>query len=219
MLNLGAYPLVYEAKGVPPSGKTKTPANYLQAVPPCEAASSTEQQINHFLLDIQSGALRSAILATRCEAEAMDLVQDAMLRWVKSRYDERPNEEWRPLFFRILQNRIRDWQRRSILTGRIFFQPSSDEDNNQDIAAIGLPVSATPVPEQQLEDGQFSQALIEALRGLPRRQREVFVLRTWQGLSTREAALAMGCGEGSVMTHLSRAHQRLRKALQRFYDE
>jgi RNA polymerase sigma-70 factor (ECF subfamily) len=185
-------------------------------------ADSREQQINDFLLAVQTGALRAAVLATRCQAEAMDLVQDAMLRWVKSRYDERPADEWRPLFFRVLQNRIRDWQRRSILTGRIFSKPTDDEGEGLDISAIAsLEVNHSPLPEQQLGHHQFSQALIVALRSLPRRQREVFVLRTWQGLSTKETAVAMGCGEGSVMTHLSRAHHRLRDLLKEFdlHDE
>jgi RNA polymerase sigma-70 factor (ECF subfamily) len=169
--------------------------------------------LNAFLLDVQTGAFRIAVLATRSEAESLDLVQDSMLRWVR-RYRDKPEAEWKPLFFRVLQNCIRDWQRRSILTGRIFASPSSmqnhDDDSFEDGAAIEYAGPESAAPDSKATDHQFSKALIEALRELPKRQREAFVLRTWQGLSTRETAVAMGCGEGSVMTHLSRAHKALR---------
>lgn len=166
--------------------------------------------LNAFLLEVQSGAFRMAVLATRSEAEALDLVQDAMFRWVK-RYQDKPQTEWKPLFFRVLQNRIRDWQRRSILGSRIFASnTATDEDGSDDLATVEYAGPESDAPDAIAIDGEFSKALVGALRELPKRQREAFVLRSWQGLSTREAATAMGCGEGSVMTHLSRAHQALR---------
>ena len=193
----------------------------IEAVPAIKSSSSVspEQAVNQFLMEIQAGAFRSAVLATRNEAEALDLVQDAMLRWVKSKYDQKPPAEWKPLFFRTLQNRIRDWQRRSILTWRIFYQPpapTEDSDDDLDMAYLQKPQYGENELEDQLSDSQFSKQLVDALRNLPGRQREVFVLRTWQGLSTRETAVVMGCGEGSVMTHLSRAHNNLREQLQSF---
>ena len=167
--------------------------------------------LNAFLLEVQTGAFRMAVLATRSEAEALDLVQDAMLRWVK-RYRDKPQTEWKPLFFRVLQNRIRDWQRRSILGSRIFLstQAPQDDESTEDAATMEYAGPESDTPDSKAANGEFSKALIGALRELPKRQREAFVLRTWQGLSTRETAAAMGCGEGSVMTHLSRAHQALR---------
>ena len=136
-----------------------------------------------------------------------------MLRWVK-RYRDKPEDEWKPLFFRVLQNCIRDWQRRSILTSRIFPnplpKPRHDDESFEDCAALEFAGPESAAPDSQAIDHQFSKALIAALRELPKRQREAFVLRTWQVLSTRETAAAMGCGEGSVMTHLSRAHKALR---------
>ena len=202
-----------------PEAVESTP-KHLSAVPERNHSNpqlSVEQRINGFLQTVQNGAFRAAVLATRNEAEALDLVQDAMMRWASSEYAQKPEEEWKPLFFRILQNRIRDWQRRSILSFKIFMQkPTKPSEDELDLCITEQFPSELAVPDQQLSNHQFSEALIAALRDLPARQREAFVLRSWQGLSTRETATAMGCGEGSVMTHLSRAHHALRKPLEAF---
>lgn len=181
---------------------------------------STSKQVNQFLRSVQSGAFRAALLATHHETEALDLVQDAMLRWIASEYNKKPTQEWKPLFFIVLRNRIRDWQRRSILTLRLFHSNTHQVDEDGWMLSLtDSTATGERLPEQILTDQEFSRALISALDKLPARQRETFILRTWQGLSTRETAMVMGCSEGSVMTQLSRAHSCLQQKLKQFNQD
>ena len=116
------------------------------------------------------------------------------------------------LFYRIVENKIRDWRRRQMVRNRIFFwrTPSEgvDEDESSEQQADHQASGA-----DLLQRHQALQALEDALRRLPNRQREVFDLRIWQGLSVEETARAMGCSEGSVKTHLFRALANLREQL------
>jgi RNA polymerase sigma-70 factor, ECF subfamily len=169
--------------------------------------------LGSFLASVERRALRIAQLATRDRDEALDLVQDAMLRLAK-RYGSRPADEWPPLFHRILTNRIRDWQRSRRLRARLFFwqgEPAGDED-----AADAIEQAPDPAAREGAGELQRDQtlALLEAaLRRLPARQREAFQLRVWEGLSVEHTARAMNCTAGSVKTHLFRAMQLLRSEL------
>lgn len=166
--------------------------------------------LDDFLASVERRAFRIAEIATRDRDEALDLVQDAMMKLARH-YANHPPGEWAPLFFRILQNRITDWQRRQTIKRRLMiWQPSAPEEDEpepepQDPAAIDM--------IRHLEGQEALRVLESALRALPARQREAFELRVWEGLSVEETALAMGCGEGSVKTHLSRALTALRKRL------
>ena len=170
--------------------------------------------LDAFLASVEHRAFRMAHVAMRDRDAALDAVQDAMFQLVR-RYASKPAEEWRPLFFRCLQNRVRDWQRRQWIRQRLFLQPqsaSSDEDDIPVTAAdVADPMAAEGVAWVQRE--QAMKLLEHALRKLPVRQREVFELRVWEGMDVRETALAMGCSEGSVKTHLSRALANLRGKL------
>jgi RNA polymerase sigma-70 factor (ECF subfamily) len=152
-------------------------------------------------------------MALRDQDEALDIVQDAMLKLARS-YAGRPSEEWRPLFYRILNNRIRDWQRRRVVRNKLFgwlpgYQSEDDED--------GDPYAAVPDPGQgpgeQVQLGDAMVVLEQALAELPQRQREAFTLRNLEGLDVAGTALVMGCTEGSVKTHYSRAVHTLRVRL------
>jgi RNA polymerase sigma-70 factor (ECF subfamily) len=173
-------------------------------------ALQRETELNRFLADVEKRALRIAEISIRDRDEALDLVQDAMIRLAR-RYADRPAEEWTPLFYRILQNRIRDWQRRQIVRNRVmvWFGRSSEENDFDPVAAAPDPAGRSP--EEALESQEAMATLERALGELPARQREVFTLRTFEGLDV--AALAMGCSEGSVKTHYSRAVHRLRETL------
>lgn len=159
------------------------------------------------------------MLALRDEAAALDAVQEAMLR-LATKYGERPVEEWPMLFHRILQNVVRDMLRRqkvrntwvslfsafSRRDGETFDDPletlSATDDSNRDRA-----------PDTLFERDQML-ALIEAeISRLPQRQREAFLLRYWEDMDTAETAAIMGCSEGSVKTHCSRATKALAAAL------
>ena len=170
--------------------------------------------LDAFLAGVERRAFRRAQLATRDRDEALDLVQDAMLQLARS-YSQRPAVEWPALFQRILTNRIRDWQRREVLRRKIFFwRDTAVADDGSDDPLDGVPDAAQVESSRQLEQDEVMVRLSKALLELPGRQREAFELRVWEGLSVEESAKAMGCSEGSVKTHLSRALQSLRVDLE-----
>lgn len=168
--------------------------------------------LGSFLASVERRALRIAQLATRDRDEALDLVQDAMLRLAK-RYGSRPASEWPPLFHRILTNRIRDWQRSRRLRARVFFwQRDADEETNGDVIEQAIDPEASE-GSGELQREQAVAILEGALRRLPERQLEAFRLRVWEGLSVEDTAHAMSCSTGTVKTHLFRALQTLRVEL------
>lgn len=178
------------------------------------SASARTDALDRFLAEVEVKAFRIAQTALHHEDDAMDAVQDAMLQLVRS-YADRPAEEWKPLFYRILENRIRDALRRRTVRGRIFaWLPArhrGDEEEEAD-PVMDAP-SDDPPPARRLEMDEAVQALEKALRSLPRRQQQVFLLRNLEGLDVAQTALAMGCSEGSVKTHYFRALQALRAQL------
>ena len=176
--------------------------------------------MDQFLAGVESRAYRLAMVATSSREDALDIVQDAMLRLVK-RYGDRTADDWPPLFHRILQSVIRDWYRRSKVRNRWrqFFR-----DRNTDGEMLEDPIEATaatgdPEPGRQLANSQAIKALDAVLHQLPLRQQQAFLLRQWEGLSVAETAKAMGCGEGSVKTHTSRAVKVLREQLQEYWED
>ncbi len=172
-----------------------------------------ERQLNQFLAEVERRALRIAEIAVRDRDEALDLVQNAMIKLV-SNYAGRPQAEWTPLFYRILQNGVRDWHRRQKVKNRVmvwFGRGKSDSDEYDVVASA--PDLAGRSPEQELQTGQTMQKLESAVHALPGRQREAFMLRTFEGLDVAGTAVAMGCSQGSVKTHYSRAIHTLRDKL------
>ncbi len=171
-----------------------------------------EARLNRFFADVEKRALRIAEISIRDRDEALDLVQDAMIKLARN-YAGKPDAEWTPLFYRILQNRIRDWQRRQAVKNKVmvFFGRGSEEDDYDPIAAA--PDTAGRSPDQELQNEEAMEGLQGALAGLPGRQREAFMLRTFEGLNVAGTAVAMGCSEGSVKTHYSRAVHSLRVTL------
>lgn len=172
-----------------------------------------EQQLNQFLTGVERRALRIAEIAVRDRDEALDLVQNAMIK-LACNYMDRSTEEWTPLFFRILQNGIRDWHRRQKVRNKVmvfFGRSARDESDYDPIAAAPDPGGRTP--DEQLQARQAIDELENAVGDLPTRQREAFMLRTFEGLDVAGTATAMGCSSGSVKTHYSRAIHKLREAL------
>lgn len=172
-----------------------------------------ERELNRFLAEVEKRALRIAEISIRDRDEALDLVQDAMIKLAR-KYADRSNDEWTPLFYRILQNRIRDWHRRQVVRNRVmvWFRRSGNEDNDYD-AIAAAPDPAGRTPDEQLQSQEAMQSLEVAVCGLPTRQREAFMLRMFEGLDVAGTATAMGCSEGSVKTHYSRAVHSLRESL------
>ncbi len=153
-----------------------------------------------------------ADIATGNREEALDIVQDSMLK-LCTRYGDRPELEWGALFHVILQSRIRDWYRRSRVRNRwqVWFKGDGLDEAEDPIARQPDP---GPGIERQLEHVAMVDELEVALRALPLRQQQCFLLRVWEGLSVAEAARAMACSEGSVKTHYHRAIHKLRTSLE-----
>ncbi|MGH8250897.1 MAG: RNA polymerase sigma factor [Steroidobacteraceae bacterium] len=167
--------------------------------------------LERFLAGIERRAYRIACLALRDRAEAEDAVQDAMIRLV-THYGRRPEDQWHPLFYRILRNRITDSQRRrSVRRAVLAWWPGRADDRAPD--PLESAVDPGGGPDQALEGAELLERIESALSGLSGRQREAFLLRNFEGLDVRQAALAMGCSEGSVKTHYFRALQALQEAL------
>jgi len=172
-----------------------------------------ERQLNQFLAEVERRALRIAEIAVRDRDEALDLVQDAMIKLARS-YADRPGNEWPPLFYRILQNGVRDWHRRQMVRNRVmvWFGRVGSTDDDYDIVA-SAPDLAGRSPDEQLQTHEAMRHLEVSIQELPGRQREAFMLRTFEGLDVAGTAVAMGCSEGSVKTHYSRAVHSLRDKL------
>ena len=168
-------------------------------------------EMEAFLREVETRAFRIAVVSTRDAGEALDIVQDAMISLAR-RYADRSVDEWRPLFYRILKNRVRDWQRRRIVRGRVMSFFGGQEGEEYDPIAQA-PGPSSEDPTEALARSDAMDALEQALRDLPRRQREAFMLRNFEGLGVAETAAAMGCSDGSVKTHYSRAVHRLRETL------
>lgn len=171
------------------------------------------QALDHFLAGVERRALRMAQIATGNDDEALDLVQDAMVKLVQH-YADRDGSEWGPLFHCILQSRIRDWYRRTRVRNRWrewFGKKSADEEQSDDpLEAVADPSAG---PDEDLKRKRAGTALVAALRTLPLRQQQAFLLRAWEELDVAQTAAAMRCSEGSVKTHFFRAVRALRKQL------
>ncbi len=167
-------------------------------------------ELDTFLAGVERRAYKMAYFAVNDREDALDVVQEAMMKLVK-RYGERSPQEWPPLFHRILQNQIQDHYRRSKVRSIIrgWFGSADEDDQNEE----AMVPAAGPGPLQQNLNHQSMQRLDEVIKKLPLRQQQAFLLRAWEGLDVKETAMAMGCSDGSVKTHYSRALGRLREAL------
>jgi len=172
-----------------------------------------QQSLDRFLASVEQRAYKMAQIATRGHEDSLDIVQDAMLALVQ-KYSHRPRDEWPPLFFRILQSRIRDWYRRQRVRTRWRVLPRGDHDDAgpDPLHAIPDPAQAGPLEMATLDES--TDVVLRAIERLPMRQQQAFLLRAWEGLDVKSTAFAMRCSEGSVKTHYSRALKSLRAALE-----
>ncbi len=170
------------------------------------------RELADFYRQIEQRAYRMAEIETRNSSEALDLVQDAM-ESLMNKYLSRPPSEWRPLFYRILQNKIKDWHRRGRF--RSLFQSAHSEEYDMNMVEANVS-SSQATPEEQLSGDLSMKKLQTALNLLSVRQRQTFLLRVWEGFNENETAKIMKCSKGSVKTHLSRAMQSLKTQLEEF---
>jgi RNA polymerase sigma-70 factor (ECF subfamily) len=169
------------------------------------------RELATFYRRIEQRAYRMVIIETRHSGDALDLVQDAMESLMKS-YVNRPAEEWRPLFYRILQNKIKDWHRWGSVRAKFNFS-KPEQENGEDWLESQV-ASLQPTPEKNLQGEMSMKHLQYALSQLSLRQRQTFLLRVWEGFSVNETADIMKCSSGSVKTHLSRALKSLQNLLE-----
>ena len=173
-------------------------------------SAGTPLDLDAFLAGVERRAFRVAELALGQREDAFDVVQDSMLRLL--RYRERPPAEWTPLFWGILRRTLTDRHRRNTVRRRVMSWVGRPEAEGPDPLELLPDPGGDPL--QRLQDGRAWEALGAAVRALPRRQRECWLLRELQGLDVADTAAAMGCSEGSVKTHLSRAMHALRQKLE-----
>jgi RNA polymerase sigma-70 factor (ECF subfamily) len=176
---------------------------------------ATQRELSDFLAGVERRAYKQALFAVRDDSVALDIVQDAMLK-LTERYCTRPPAELPLLFQRILQNTIRDHFRRqkvrSIWTLPISSLLGGDADEDADpleTLEVADESRFSEPPAEQVERAQVLALIEKALERLPARQRQAFLLRYWEELDVTAAARIMGCSEGSVKTHCSRASRAL----------
>jgi RNA polymerase sigma-70 factor (ECF subfamily) len=183
-------------------------------------ALATKQEISAFLAEVERRAFKHAMFAVRDEDAALDVVQDAMLK-LAEKYADKAAGELPMLFQRILQNTIHDHFRRrkvrSMWTTLLSALGKGDEKDDDFDPLETLPAKADanqpPDPADRVQQSQTVAIIEQALSRLPARQREAFLLRYWEELDVAETAQAMGCSEGSVKTHCSRAVHALAEML------
>jgi RNA polymerase sigma-70 factor (ECF subfamily) len=182
---------------------------------------ATYKELADFLAEVERRAYKQAMFAVRDDPTALDIVQDAMLK-LTEKYSARPLAELPLLFQRILQNTIRDFYRRqkvrSLWTSPIsalFGAESGDDFDPLETLEVESDSKNFESPAEQFERSQVVALIEKALERLPARQRQAFLLRYWEEMDVAEAAKTMGCSEGSVKTHCSRATHALSVMLQK----
>ena len=189
-------------------------------LPSRSAHLASDKELSDFLKSVEKRAFKRAYYAVRDEDAALDIVQDTMIR-LSDKYVDRPAAELPLLFQRILSNATMDWFRRQKVRNAVvrnfsdFEAPGSDGDFDilETLGALGGSM-ATESAADSVSRAQILLAIEGEVELLPGRQREAFLLRYWEELSVSETASTMGCSEGSVKTHCSRAVHSLAKALQ-----
>ena len=176
-------------------------------------ATTYSLQLEEFLAKVERRAFRIAEMSTKNREDALDIVQDAMMQLVR-KYSDKPAEQWAPLFYRILNNRIMDLHRRNTTQGRwrVWLSGRNEEDEfNDPIQEL----SSDELDPSEMSDLQDSvEQVNDVIQQLSIRQRQAFLLRAWEGMDVAETARVMKCSEGSVKTHYSRAMKYLRENLE-----
>ena len=179
---------------------------------------ATEQELSDFLKSVEKRSFKRTVYHVRDDDAALDIVQDSMMK-LAEHYGDKPSAELPLLFQRILSNTTLDWFRRQKTRNAVFsnmseFEPA-DSDGEFDLleAFAGNDSMQTESAEDVTRRAEILREIEGQVMLLPNRQREAFLMRYWEEMDVAETAAAMGCSEGSVKTHCSRAVQALAKAL------
>jgi len=180
---------------------------------------ATEQELSDFLKNTEKRAFKRTLYHVRDEEAALDIMQDSMIK-LATHYGDKPPAELPLLFQRILSNTMLDWFRRRKTRNALFsnlsdFGAGNDEDDF-DLLETFNGASESELgesAEDQIRRKQIFSQIEADIQDLPPRQREAFLLRYWEEMDVAETAAAMGCTEGSVKTHCSRAVHALSRSL------
>lgn len=193
------------------------PARFFAGTPPHPLA--TDQELSDFLKSVEKRAFKRTVFTVRDDDAALDIVQDAMMR-LAEKYADRPAAELPLVFQRILSNATMDWFRRRKVRQNVVQNLSDfdggDDDGDFDLLEMLNTVDGAMGSESAADSvsrAQILHLIEQAVADLPGRQREAFLLRYWEEFDVAETAAAMGCSEGSVKTHCSRAVHALATAL------
>ncbi len=179
---------------------------------------ATDKELSDFLKSVEKRAFKRTAYTVRNDDAALDIVQDSMIR-LSQKYADRPPEELPLVFQRILSNATMDWFRRqkvrnAVLVNLSDFEGADDDGGDFDLLEL---LDLDSVATESAADSVGRQQILELIDGevskLPGRQREAFLLRYWEELDVAETAAVMGCSQGSVKTHCSRAVHALAKSL------
>jgi len=180
---------------------------------------ATDKELTDFLKSVEKRAFKRAVYAVRDEDAALDIVQDSMIR-LAQKYADRPPQELPLVFQRILSNATMDWFRRQKVRNNVMRNLSDFEgaDDDGEFDLLEMLAGADGALGGESAEGTVSREqtlklIDEAVQLLPTRQREAFLLRYWEEMDVAETASVMGCSEGSVKTHCSRAVHALAKTL------
>ena len=171
----------------------------------------TAAELNRFLASVEKRAYAMALTAVRNPEDALDIVQDVMFALAR-KYATKDSADWRPLFYRMLNNRIMDFHRAASSKRRWFGFKLGADGAADPVTELSAPHSGNPERRAALDTAV--ERVADHVGRLPRRQREAFMMRAWEGMDVKTAARAMRCSEGSVKTHYSRAVHALRGALE-----
>ncbi|HEY8025485.1 MAG TPA: RNA polymerase sigma factor [Burkholderiaceae bacterium] len=181
---------------------------------------ATDKELSDFLETVERRAFKQAVYAVRKDEAALDIVQDAMIK-LAEKYGDKPAAELPMLFQRILQNTIHDYFRREKVRNTwvsLFSSMGGDAEDREDFDILETysaedGTEAAESSADKVERQQVLASIDDEIQKLPARQREAFLMRYWEDMDVAETAAAMGCSEGSVKTHCSRATHALAQAL------
>ncbi|HEX4330509.1 MAG TPA: RNA polymerase sigma factor [Usitatibacter sp.] len=180
---------------------------------------ATRKEMSDFLASVERRAFKQCVFSVHDDESALDIVQDSMMK-LAEKYSVRPAAELPLLFQRILQNGVRDHFRRqkvrstwTMALGALGLGGEDDDADPLETLEVDQHSNVPASPAERLEQAQVMGAIEEAVKALPERQREAFMLRYWEELDVSETAKVMGCSQGSVKTHCSRATHALAKVL------
>ncbi len=172
------------------------------------------QKLDVFFRDCQKQAYSIAYISIKNKSDSLDVIQNTMIAFVKY-YKSKPDDQWRPLFYKVLQNKINDHFRS---TKRWFnlFAPTNEDDFEEPM--MDPQTINNESPTKSLENEEISSNVSQAISVLPERQRQAVIYRLWQGFSVKETADIMKVSQGSIKTHLSRALSNLKGQLGEIYE-